>query len=53
MIESPLPLRNILKKERRSDFSYKKGGVGKGIVLKKQGMSNMFIQTNPLYCFVS
>ena len=44
---------NIRQKEHGSDFSYKKGGDGKGIVLKKRGVSNIFIHTNPFYCFVS
>ena len=42
------------QQERGSDVSHEKGGVGKiGGCLKKEGVSLVFILTNPFQCYLS
>ena len=47
----------VTKKEGGSNFSHKKGGVGKlgggGGLFKRGGVSLIFIATNPFQCYLS
>ena len=56
LVWPPLPLlifRNLLKKWGGSDFSHKKGGVGKTGRCLQNRVSLIFVPTNPFQCYLS
>ena len=56
LVWPPLPLlifRNLPKKWGGSDFSHKKGGVGKTGRCLQNRVSLIFVPTNPFQCYLS